>query len=323
MLRPYRIDSAEDSRPRISRPPIVLARLPYVGVQSSFDGRSYHLTAVQSESSEADSVSATTESRAVSLPFANDRLPQQAAVNREIQADSRQSEPSPARQEFHRTDEGHADPHAHRHPFDHPTTGHPVEPSGLFQIQKQLATNSGLIVALALLASAALLYLTLIAPIDSPTIDYTDSYQFYGAETTGPSVPSFNDPLGMESDTAPAELAFDPFAIELDGEPVASSNTIQVTRDVTSKPIAGPTMETASDSGHDALRLPDLEEASEVDDVFRFDDASASAYPSTSHPTFDIERSGIGLGVSNSLVSPSSPAFARRPQASGSKPANH
>ena len=337
MLRPYRADTAEETKPRFSRPPIVLARLPYVGSASVSQpgspranepsaqpplGQSPPLQPdFETQGNRIPAPSAPPPSPPPSSPIATDPVASQAMEH--------PATPEPFAPQTHfRTDSGH-----HAHQAHLRSSSEPQPSSGLFELQKQLATNSGLIVALALLASAGLLYMMVIAPTDSPTIDYSDSYQFYvnGTEESPKSseLEMNNNDLAGESLT---QVPFDPFALDMNdndtlreqASPVGGYSSL-ADDDTIHVPAMG-TSDPRSDSGPgsstDILKLPDTAEQIDADHGFSFDDASAAAYPNTNYRAMNLQEIGTGRETSGFHVNLPEPEVAKRPSFPNRQPAN-
>lgn len=192
------------------------------------------------------------------------------------------------------------------------------------QLQRQFANNSGLIVTLALLASAIFLYVTVFAPRDAPTLDRTNGYDFYGAKqepeidpmpaisglASAPEEP-WQQPIdlfaGESLESLPKELLFD---TEIDTPRVPAENPVHVSRRNTKQSNSSAMNEAKSDSSSEMLQLPDPDGKLGSEDEILFNDASASIYPRTDYPLFDYQSLEM-IGVQEIAV-PRKPAVARR-----------
>ena len=161
--------------------------------------------------------------------------------------------------------------------------------------------KSGLIVTLALVASAAFLSMAFISPVEPPTLDYSNSYEFYGANQAPPttSIAAEENSQHPEAVTAQAdspELPLDPFEIDAE-EPSQDSlakddNTREDHENVDLPPTNGGfSFEPAKASVNmqpKVLPLPTVDENSEMEVELIFDDASALNYPNTHSPIIDF-----------------------------------
>lgn len=164
----------------------------------------------------------------------------------------------------------------------------------------KIASYSGLIVTLALAASAILLYWMIIVPGQTPTTDFGNSYDSYGAVKI--EIPDFEFPTAPPSapkTTSPAAAA----------EPLFEDASEQVTVDEPAAVVAQqvpawnstPRMsaDQQSESPSAAPAPPELMPASEnsespSDDTEIYNDASAQAYPTTDHPlAWDLTVLGV------------------------------
>ncbi len=260
-------DSTGGGRP-VSRRPIVLARLPHVGAVVKPAG----FTPVAAFSQDTRFY---VDAHHASLP-AGEAAP------------ARQFEPAPQTTSHRRHDGPHRRPTTGKTSF--PRGSQSPLATGLSEIHKQLTSYSGLIVTLALAASAALLYWMIIVPSQRPASDFGNTYDAYGAtkidipefefhsapwaEPQVPSPVASTDPLPVGR---PEQSRVDePVAVVAQQAP-AWSDTLPAAVDgsVTnenSAPLAKPAPE--------LIPLP--EESNEPEPIYN--DASARAYPTTAHP---------------------------------------
>lgn len=266
MLHSYQSPETPSGRNPLARRPIVLARLPYVGAEVP-----------KAEQRQAlPQPSPTVSTLPVSEPhYSSVETPQPEVLDSQPAAPIAQFPefPSPPHEQAStppamlRHDTGHT-----RHQT--PPVGLPGDssPGTMIHMQQRVASHSGLIVTLALLAFAALLYLTLVVPAGQPMADYQNSFEFYSStpkETADNASKSQN--AKQSEAVSVASLPLDPFAIELEEteaaaavtktEVVASEDlqvTLPTSQETATEKDPQRSIGLSPESGADLLQLPSL-----------------------------------------------------------------
>lgn len=177
-----------------------------------------------------------------------------------------------------------------------------------------VSSHSGLIVTLALAASAILLLLTIVSPSEPPAQDFREGYEFYGNAPA--EVPAFGlnrDKSNVADDEPTAQLA-EGDAEELTVSASQSNMEISLPRLNEQSPtplsVAGERLSAKPSrpliGSTDSLLLLPTPEAPEpeVDEEPEFDDPSASIYPQSQHPGFDFSVLGVTEENSSVVESP-------------------
>lgn len=272
MSQPYQIYDSTGRGRSFGRRPIVLARLPHVGAAAQPVGP----TPVATQSM------TFSEGTRFYVDAQHTRTPM--------------GEPAPAQQ----YEQGpQATTYRHHHgPHRRPTTDQTTVArgpqsalaTGMSEIHGQLTSYSGLIVTLALAASAALLYWMIIVPSQRPANDFTNSYDAFGA--TKVELPDFEFPSApwvapqvTSPVTSSDSLPVDPPEPSTDDEPAAVvAQQSPVHSD--SLPAATGSPETSETPAPPAESAPELMPPSGENEEpeLIYNDASASAYPTTAYP---------------------------------------
>ncbi len=333
MLKPYRIHDAENRASSFSRRPIVLARLPFVGQEVSPPGEYHpeHERAPQAMPPAPAQVPQQPNFESLAAPhlesrsfLADDQVTSEYNSPRidpghqatEIQAPEVQQPEIQAPANHQSNNEQHS------------WTRSAKNPGGLYQLQKQLATNSGLIVTLALVASALFLYMAIIAPVEPPTVDYSNSYEFYGENQAVPQTNLPDTEMSSEAQVNSLDLPADPFEVGaaesgraalVQGDNSSIGGTPTRPKDRVAAAIDEELKLAPSHSGiskrPEVVQLPTIDEDSGNVELI-FDDASAFTYPHTPQPIFDFGPLNITDDPADapSRESASKSAVANRPQ---------
>lgn len=318
MLKPYRVHEAEQRASSFSRRPIVLARLPFVGqfvrVDQHETRRAESPTEQQLPLPPTPAPPSTTarptpdyEPPLQHSPHAqstqHSRMEAANFVAPHLQTQSYVAEEQVAQQTRQpRVDAKHAAP-TEQQPASHSQSwSRPAESSsGLFQLQKQIATNSGLIVSLALIASAVFLYMAIIAPVEPPTLDYSNSYEFYGMNQAAPTASfaeteSSPDTQTYSSQAGSPALPLDPFELDAAEAPQDSlalndkshDSAVELDTELSSEGLSFKPAKASANIRPEVVQLPQVDEESNVEVELIFDDASALIYPNTHRPIIDF-----------------------------------
>jgi len=191
--------------------------------------------------------------------------------------------------------------------------------TGRFDLPGKLASYSGLIVTLALAASAALLYWMIIVPSQMPVEDFGNGYDAYGAtkieipqfefHSAPPTAPKTASPVATvdpflsarpgQSNGEPAAIVAQQSPAWSDAPPAAADSQ---TTSETPAPPAEPTPE--------LIPLPTENNEPEQS----FNDASA-AYPTTDHPlAWDLSKLGVvEVAADDGAAVFSAPEMAQQP----------
>ncbi|MCG8449022.1 MAG: hypothetical protein MI725_05520, partial [Pirellulales bacterium] len=248
----------------------------------------------------------------------------------------------------------HHGPHRqHQTPKSTTTKEHPEHQAGmaagLFRLHGELASYSGLIVTLVLAASAALMYLTVVVPSQTPSTDYGNSFETYGSNSL--EIPQFRveTSVPVAPQMASTRLPVDPFEItspetSADAESTVSSdlfssdlsadsqftweNAIQAAQEEPASELSANTTESTPDL------IPVAEQQIEPSEepALPMNDASAFVYPTTEHPAWDFTKLGV-LGLlgdpQSATTGPATiqseiakPAMVQRPEAPAPLPVN-
>lgn len=286
MTQPFQIYDSTGGGRSFGRRPIVLARLPHVGAAAK-PAAFTPLTAQSTAFSQGTRFYVDAQHGS---PPAGEAAPAQQ-FDQEPQSTS------------HRR---------HHGPHRRPITGEksalrgsqsPLA-TGLSEIHGRLTSYSGLIVTLALAASAALLYWMIIVPSQRSIDDFDNAYDAYGA--TKVELPQFHfsssPPAKFQvpspvtsSDSLPASRSEQ----SKDDEPAAvvaqqASAWSDNLRSEADSPLTNETSAPPAKPAPDLIPLP--EESNEPEPIY--DDASARAYPTTAHPlAWDLTRLGRAEGA--------------------------
>lgn len=305
---PLRTDSGEPVAQRFAQRPIVLARLPRVGATATVDSQS------------GAPALASTET----LPAAPVFIPQSPPQRTEL--------PVPDESLRVVSDRSHAAPHnADTRPLPPPSrfeappqySRHRTRGSKLYELQGRMAPHAGLIVALALLASAGLLYCLMLGPTVE-SIDYHNlPGEAFGESAVEPAATQPTSRVGQvilsEQWSAPpheAQLANDATQPADDEAPPESevaqpeSDAAQPTSDAAA---ASDTAQPAADAAVE-VAPPAEESAPSPAEPPRIEAAPADfAYPTTSYPApYDFTKLQMPVGPQPAAENTAQPAVAER-----------
>jgi hypothetical protein len=235
--QPFQVHESSDSQLSSARRPIVLARIPHVGVQPGAVVRSAPVAPAAPTIDPESQPDLLSQGTKFYVDQQHTLAPPTEPEFHELTEPQSGPETEPRQLRFHGAHGRRRSPElsSETMPSDSPQ---PTVAGGLSRLHGEVTSNSGLIVTVALAASGLLLYWMLIVPARVPIADYKNSYETFGSVET--EAPRF-------------------------------------------VPQTAPTAETTADAAGDQLHLP-KQLPPPSDELPRFDDASAQAYPATSHP---------------------------------------
>jgi hypothetical protein len=303
VAQPYQIYDSKGGGRSFGRRPIVLARLPHVGAEA----RPAECSPVAAQSS------AFSRGTRFYVDAQHTRSPVGERAN--VRKPDRELQPT-----------SH---HRHHGPHHRPSSEQAIVDRGtqfsvatqLSEWHRRLTSYSGLIVTLALAASAALLYWMIIAPSQRPLDDFGNAYDAFGA--TKVEIPQFEFPSAPPAEhhvESPVPSA-DPFSadrLEQSREDVPAAVVAQQTparSDTPPTTTDGPaTSETSApllEPGPELVPLPEENDEPEPD----YNDASVRAYPTTEHPlAWDLTKLGTAeVAAAGEAAAFSAPETARQP----------
>lgn len=300
MLHTYQSPRSASGKNPLSRPPIVLARLPYAGADVS--GVGHTQAPFQSSSMVTD-------------PPVVEFAEQHYSFVDMPQATNFQS--SATIEHFHKSrlpasDQVSSSPAILRHDSGHLRQETPLvdqskdsSSSAMIHMQQQVASYSGIIVTLALLAFAALLYLTLVVPVGKPVADYQSRFEIYSSTPSDAAkTPTKRKTSAVPKTVVASRLPVDPFAIDVEkSEATTPQAVVGAAGNEEQKESLPPPRESAtqhefdipmnlSDVESDLHQLPSLispeEEATAVNEAVQ--NETSYGYPSTSVPFTDYSK---------------------------------
>ena len=283
MSQPFHIYGSTDGGRSLARRPIVLARIPHVGAvaESAPVGHTAPAPTVESQSGPfPQGTRFYVDSQHTSVPPAEPETLQQAEPHQqpEPQLQAETQSRTPGHRRSNRV-------HGHSRSPESSTAGSPPPSlaTGLSRLHEELASYAGLIVALALVASGALLYWMIVAPSQAPVADYSNSFNTFGSAEI--EIPKF-----APSTTPPADRQF------------ASPSEFSA--------LPG----TPAESASEVIRLPEQTPAPSDEPEPMYNDASVWAYPATDHPHgWDLSRLRVTDVVGeNAAALSSKPEMPRR-----------
>ena len=308
MIEPRLTNDSHGHGPTSSRRPILLARIPHVS-ESIAKADDHSPTSSTAPPTLRDLVPPPTLSVADSTTHTHVDPPHasQTSVAMELEVSDtassktwHQAEPS---KQYFRQDTSHkfGQPQANLSSVQSESSG------GLFQLQQQVTSNSGLIVTLALAASAILLLLAIVSP-NEPSVDsQSHGFDLYGSVPM--QVPEFAHPTdGLnESSSTQEELSLDSLANDSDDEitpELIAEDPNAFSWDAAFRATHEPGVERLSakppsptENPTEVLDFPEDEPPEEEEPEFT--DSSASDYPTTSHPELDFSLLGVSVDESN------------------------
>ena len=311
MVQPERIQDTAGGRPSFARRPIVLARLPHVGL-----GIDVPRTAPPSLSKSAFEQERSPDMR----HFVDPQHTKSATTAPADPATTPAPLPDVTAPVIDRPQPRYQRHQAHpQHQSRTAPAREPASP-GVTRLQTEVASYSGLIVTLALVASALLMYFTIIVPAQSPADDFENNFDLYGLRSSPapafqpPAQESLEQQISEQAQIASNNMPPAPLIIRAEEqeltldlpapeeEPVPQEEPgatweeiLNAEEEAEPEPDSADSIsiEPPAEVQPKLIELPALDSEDSPGITIIYNDASASIYPETARPDLDLTKLGV------------------------------
>lgn len=297
MIKPFPSHDSSERGSSFTRRPILLAKLPHVGSKATL-GIDPAVNAPLEREQTASHATVNTHPNA--HVYVDRGHPVAEAMQSAQPQVSNQATTTEADSLGNRTYYRHDNIHSSGHQAHRGGAAHHQSTGGILQMQRLITSHSGLIVTLALTASAILLLLTIVNPPEAHMDSQGESIELYGSAPA--EIPQFDH--GSEaSDTTsqkPNDESLDLFAENWADKPTESDELTSKDVDLfdwddafhTAEEPAEEQLSTDPTLAAELLRLPEVEIAVEkvllTEEPATTSEPPAATLPQTVYPEFDI-----------------------------------